>query len=437
MLRFLILSLYNLAFLPALFIMAPAALRKMKSRGGKWSDFRQRLGFFDEETCGRLASMQSRGRVWWMHAVSVGEVGVAAKLVREIARREGAPGIVLTTTTPTGFAEARKLAAELPGRVLPVYNPLDLWFTVRRCLNRIKPEKLVLVEAEVWPNLVFAARGRGIEISLVNARLSPRSERRYNHVLPLVRPVFSMLSRVFVQEEEDVLRWEKLGVARDRIICTGSIKYDNSGHGEPLELAADLGKLLASIGWSTADPVLLAASTHVGEEAAIAQVFIRLRVSIPHLRLIIVPRHAERAPFIQRELEDAGLGVARRSAPEVMNPDVLLVDATGELRAWQHHAWAVVVGKSFLGRGGQNPVEALAAGKPVFFGPHMENFGTLVRQLIAARGAVQVADFTELERVLADVLHDPAEATRLAAAGFDAVRAHEGATARTAAALLG
>ncbi|MCE9518620.1 MAG: 3-deoxy-D-manno-octulosonic acid transferase [Verrucomicrobia bacterium] len=436
MLRFLILLLYNLAYLPVLFFMAPAAVRKMKSRGGKWSDLRQRFGFFDEEVRGHLALMHSSGHVWWMHAVSVGEVGVAAKLIRELARRDGTLGIVLSTTTPTGFAEARKLAAELPGRVLPIYNPLDLWFTVRRCLNRIKPERLVLVEAEVWPNLVYAARSRGIEVALVNARLSPRSECRYGQVLPLVRTVFSMLERVFVQESEDILRWEKLGVAPEQIICTGSIKYDDAGQSERFDQVTEFENILKKMGWSSGDPVLLAASTHAGEEAAIAQVFIHLRSAIFRLRLIIVPRHAERAAGVATQLQEAGLTVARRSMLDVSHPDVLLVDATGELRAWQQLASVVVVGKSFLSKGGQNPAEALTAGKPVFFGPHMENFATLVRQLLAARGAVQVADFMELERSLAEVLQNPAEATRLASSGAAVVRAHEGATARTASALL-
>lgn len=439
--RFLILLLYNLLYPPALLLMAPGALRKMKARGGKLSDLRQRLGFFSDDARREIAALHSRGRVWWMHAVSVGEVGVAAKLIRELVRPDGAPGVVLSTTTPTGLAEARKLAAELPGRVLPIHNPLDLWFTVRRCLNRIKPDRLVLVEAEVWPNLVFAARRHGIRISLVNARLSPRSERRYGRLLPLVRPVFSMLSGVFVQDPEDIARWEKLGVARDHITHFGSIKYDNAGQCEPLEQAAQLGEILAKTGWGRTDPVLLAASTHAGEETGIARVFARLRSSMPSLRLIVVPRHAERAAQIEAELRGAGFNVARRSAlpgrrPASGIPDILLVDATGELRAWQHHATAVVVGKSFLGTGGQNPAEAIAAGKPVFFGPHMENFVPLVRQLIASGGAVQVADFAELERRLAHVLRNPAEAARLAEAGAQVLRAHERATARTASALL-
>lgn len=442
--RFLVLLLYNLLYPPAMLLMAPGALRKMKVRGGTMSSLLQRLGFFDREAGCGIEALRSRGCLWWMHAVSVGEIGVASKLIHELARRDGAPGIVLSTTTPTGFAEARKLEAELPGRVFPVYNPLDLWFTVRRCLDRIRPERLVLVEAEVWPNLVFAARRRGIRTFLVNARLSFRSERRYARLLPLVRPVFSMLSGVFVQDPEDIARWERLGVARDRIHHFASIKYDTAGQREPLEQAGKLGELMAKTGWRRDDPVLLAASTHAGEEAAIAKVFIHLRSSISDLRLIIVPRHAERAGQIEEQLRDAGLAVARRSTlgarvsgSGIPVPDVLLVDATGELRAWQHHATAVVVGKSFLGKGGQNPAEAITAGKPVFFGPHMENFAPLVRQLLASGGAVQVADFAELESRLATVMRDPAGAARLAGAGAEVLRVHEGAAARTASALLG
>lgn len=441
--RFLILLLYNILYPPALLLMAPAALRKMRARGGKWSDLRQRAGFFDPELQRKISGLSAQRRVWWMHAVSVGEIGVAAKLIRELMRHEGAPGIVLSTTTPTGFAEGQKLAAEFPGGVYVIYNPLDIWFTVRRCLNLIRPDRLVLVEAEVWPNLVFAARRRGIDVSLVNARLSPRSERRYKLALPIARPIFAMLSRVFVQDSEDIGRWETLGVDRGRITHIGSIKYDTAGQGEPLDQAARLGRLLGELGWRGGDPVLLAASTHAGEEAAIAQVFTNLRTSIPRLRLIMVPRHAERAAGIETQLQDLGLSVVRRStlnnphpAPRIPNPDVLLVDATGELRAWQHHATVVVVGKSFLGIGGQNPAEAVTAGRPVVFGPHMENFAPLVRQLLAAGGAVQVADFAELEMRLADLLRDAAWADRLAESGARALRTHEGATARTAAALL-
>ncbi len=452
MARFLILLLYNLLYPPAMLLMAPSALMKLKARGGKVSSLWQRLGFFDADTKQKISALRERGPVWWMHAVSVGEVGVAARLIKEVIFQRNDLGIVLSTTTPTGYALAQNLAAEFPGAVLPIYNPLDGWFIVRRCLRLIAPQRLVLVEAEVWPNLVFAARQRGVGVVLVNARLSPRSERRYGRALSLVRPIFSMLSRVFVQEIEDMTRWEKLGVSSTSITCAGSIKYDTAGGTEPLEQAAMLGALLGNMGWGSDDPVLLAASTHSGEEAAITKVFTHLRSSISdlpsrikQLRLIIVPRHAERAGKVEQELHDMGISVTRRSAlglklqaSSIQLPaDILLVDTTGELRAWQHHATAVIVGKSFLGKGGQNPAEAIMAGKPVLFGPHMENFTPLVRQLLGAGGAVQVRDFVELQSRMLEIFYDVRRAAELAANGLQALRIHEGATSRIASALLG
>lgn len=440
MARFLILLLHNLLYPLAVLLMAPVALKKMKARGGKASSLWQRLGFFDADMKKKITALHECGPVWWMHAVSVGEVGVAARLIKELLAQRRDLGIVLSTTTPTGFALAQNLAAESAGAVFPIYNPLDGWFIVRRCLRLIAPQRLVLVEAEVWPNLVFAARQRGIEVILVNARLSPRSERRYGHALPLVRPIFSMLHRTFVQETEDIARWENLGVSRKAIICSGSIKYDTAGHAEPLEQVARLGALLKNIGWGSDDAVLLAASTHAGEEAAMAEVFIRLRSSITQLRLIVVPRHAERAKNIEEDLRGMKISVTRRSAldlsTETVPVDCLLVDTTGELRAWQHHATVVVVGKSFLGKGGQNPAEAITAGKPVLFGPHMENFTPLVKQLLAARGAVQVQDFAGLQSQLLELFMNPRSAAQLATQGMEALRIHEGATARVASALL-
>lgn len=444
MLRFLVLLLHNLIYPPALLLMAPAALRKMRVRGGKWSGIRQRLGFFDHELAGKIAGLTSRRRVWWMHAVSVGEIGVAAKLIRELQRRDDAPGIVLSTTTPTGFAEAQKLAAEFPDQVYVIYNPLDLWFTVRRCLNLIRPERIVLVEAEVWPNLVFAARSRGIEVTLVNARLSPRSQRRYGYVLPLVRPVFSMLTRVFVQEPDDAARWESLGVSKQSLICVGSIKYDTAGQQQAWAGTDDFGHMLQHIRWSADDPVLLGASTHAGEEMALAVMFREMRVRTPQLRLILVPRHAERCGKIDAELQQAGFTVVRRTLLEDQRarsadglPEILLVDTTGELRAWLRHASLVVIGKSFMGRGGQNPAEAIMARKPVLFGPHMENFTPLVRQLLAANGALQFADFNELQACASRLLQDHAASEALAQSGARALRIHEGATSRTVDVLLG
>lgn len=420
--------------------MLPGAIKKMRARGGRWRDLWQRLGFFSESARAKLDELRrSHAEVIWVHAVSVGEVGIAVKLVHELVRQKPQVGIVITTTTPTGMAQAEKLAAELPGGVIPLYSPLDGWFVVRRCLSAIRPAQIVLVEAEVWPNLVQAASRRGIPVRLVNARLSPRSERRYRQLRALVRPIFTLLTEVMVQEPEDVERWLSLGLDPERVVWTGSIKFDEAGDREPVEQMAEFRQILDREGISLSRPVLLAASTHAGEEEEIARVYLRLRGAHPALFLILVPRHVERAAEIQQRLGAMELKVRRRSLVghgQISAPDCLLVDTTGELKAWQGLATLVVVGKSFLATGGQNPAEAVMLGKPVLFGPHMENFSALVRVLLLRQGAAQVADFAGLQERVDHLLRHPQEAQTMAHAGREALRAHEGATARTASRLL-
>lgn len=433
MVRTLVLLLYNLLYPLILLVMTPAALRKMKARGGRVSDLWTRLGVYDDGQKAAFKALHQRGEVIWMHAVSVGEVGIAGKLIRELLQQRPACGVVLSTTTPTGHAQAAKIAEDLGSAVLPIYNPLDGWFTVRRCLRAIRPQQLVLVEAEVWPNLVFAAKQQGIPVTLVNARLSPRSERRYQKVLGLVQPIFSLLYRVMVQEPEDVSRWQPLGLPADRITCTGSIKFDMAGEKEPLDQVAQFRDLLTGLGCGRHRPVLLAASTHAGEEVELARVFLQLKARVPDLFFILVPRHVERCREIETEVRQLGVPTVRRSAcaSAATGVDALLVDTTGELRAWQHLATIVVVGKSFLAVGGQNPAEAVMAGKAVVFGPHMENFAALVRILLSRQGAVQVADFQELQERLLHLFQHPAEAAGFARSGQEALQAHEGATRRT------
>jgi 3-deoxy-D-manno-octulosonic-acid transferase len=224
-------------------------------------------------------------------------------------------------------------------------------------------------------------------------------------------------------------------------VHTGSIKFDMHGQPEPTEKIARLRMLLEATGWTPNRPALLAASTHDGEEMAIANVFTQLRARHRDLFLIIVPRHAERAAKIENDLRGTGLGIARRSqlesgADALQTVDALLVDTTGELRAWQYLATIVVIGKSFLATGGQNPAEALMAGKPVLFGPHMENFEALVRMLLSRHGALEVKDFTELAQRVSYLLDKPHEAAKLSKSGLGALQAHEGSTQRSAGILL-
>ena len=432
--RSLSLALYN-AFLPlGLVCMAPGALIKMRRRGGDWRDFGQRFGRWNEERTQALAALPKPGLIW-MHAVSVGEVGVARKLIAEMLRQQPARGIVLTTTTPTGHRLALDIEQSYPQRVVALYSPLDLSFVARHVLERLQPARIVLVEAEVWPNILDQATRRGIPVTLVNARLSHRSEKRYKQFKGVIAPVFGMLSRVCVQEPEDVLRWQGLGVDASCITLTGSIKYDPQGSAvDPVQVQA-FEEILHRTGLA-GRPLLLAASTHAGEEVALAKVFQSLQSTHPELGFLVAPRHYERGAEVMTELQDLGLKPVQRSQPQTFAAtDVLVIDSTGELKAWQELASIVVIGKSFLAEGGQNPAEAVMAGKPVLFGPHMENFEPLVKLLLEAGGALQVPDLAALTEAVHLLLADSSRGSAQASAGREALMKHQGATQTTAALL--
>lgn len=429
------LLLYNLFWPVVLVFMLPGALVKMRRRGGKWQDLAQRVGRLPPDKLAALTDLPKGARRFWVHAVSVGEVGIATKLITSLLKEARNPGIVLTTTTPTGYALAEEFAAKHSGRVVVLYSPLDLPWVGIRMLSLIEPAQIVLVEAEVWPNLVSAAHRRGIPVSLVNARLSPRSEQRFRRFGALVRPIFRMLDQVLVQESADKQRWTALGVAPERVHHTGSIKFDPQGSGVSLTQIGGLRAVLISAGITPDKAIFLAASTHPGEEALLSGVFLRLRQRFPDLTFLVVPRHVERAAAILAELRGLGLEPQLRSAVSKFS-DCLIIDTTGELRAWQCLATFVVVGKSFLSTGGQNPAEAVMAKKPVLFGPHMENFDALVDLLLSRQGAIQVPDAAALEKSLATLLIDPLACDQLGEAGHAALQVHEGATEKTVARLL-
>lgn len=425
------LALYN-ALLPiGLCCMAPGALIKMRRRGGDWRDFGQRLGRWNEERTRSLAALPKPGLIW-MHAVSVGEIGVARKLIAELLKQQPARSIVLTTTTPTGHRLALEIEQAYPQRVVALYSPLDLPFVALRVLERLQPDRIVLVEAEVWPNILHQATKRGIPVTLVNARLSHRSEKRYRQFKGVIGPVFEMLSQVCVQEPEDVGRWAGLGVDASRITLTGSVKYDPQGSAVDPAQVQSFNEILSRTGLARR-PLLLAASTHAGEELALAKVFQALQSSYPGLGLLVAPRHYERGAEVMAELQGLGLKPVQRSKPQTFAAaDVLVIDSTGELKAWQELASIVVIGKSFLAEGGQNPAEAVMASKPVVFGPHMENFEPLVKLLLGAGGAWQVPNLTALTEALHSLLADPTRGHAQASAGREALMKHQGATQKTA-----
>ena len=428
------LRLYRLLFPVVLLAMLPSVLLRMIRRGGFREKFAQRLGRYSAADRARFAS-----REWvWVHSISVGETFVALKLARALHEREPALGILLSATTSTGFAEARKAASDW---LEPIYNPIDARSIVRRALDALRPRQLVLIEGEAWPNLVAECCERTIPVSLANARLSPRSERRFRRFRALTGPIFRLLDRVCVAEPEDVARWQSLGVAAERIRCTGSIKFDDPGGAASRE--SEFRALLTALGVAATAPILVAGSTWAPEEHTLAAMLPELRREFPDLFLILVPRHIERTEAILRDLAPLGLRIARRSTLNTQHstlnfPQILLIDATGELRDWYALATVVYVGKSLPGVaevGGQNPAEPAALGKPVIFGPHMENFGPVVELLLRHRGATQISDASALQTHLAILLRDPTARATLGANARAALQTHHGATARTVEAL--
>ena len=422
--------IYNLFWPIGLLFFLPGYLAKMIRRGGYREKFGQRLGIYDGELRVRLSKREST----WLHAVSVGEVNIALKLAHALRALEPDLCCVLTTTTTTGFALANKNA---PPWIDVLYTPVDYWPIMRHAFSVIRPTRIVLVEAEVWPNLVALAHERRIPTILVNARLSPRSESRFRRFRFFVAPTFRQLDLVCAQELDDVERWVAIGVARDRIRAVGSIKYDPDGRDQ----ASEAQESANQAGFTHADresPVLFGGSTHRGEEEILASIFLRLRQQFPSLRLFIAPRHVERLREIRAQFGALPMRMTlasevARQLPDESDADCIVLDTTGDLHRWYAIATIVFMGKSLTAHGGQNPVEPIIAGKPVVFGPHMENFATLAKALVLKKGAIQVSDMDSLELTIAELLRDSEARKRLVQRAREVLSEHQGATARAAA----
>jgi len=416
--------LYNLIWPIGLILFLPGYIVKMLRRGGYRKNFWQRLGFYSAGQNERLRGV----RPIWFHAVSVGEVRIALKLMHELRLRQPGLRCVLTTTTTTGYALARRL---VPLWIDLLYAPLDFWPVMHRAFSLINPKGVVLIEAEVWPNLVTKASRRRIPLILANARLSPKSELRFRRFKRIVTPIFQKLDLICVSTDEEAQRWRNLGVAKSRIRVLGSIKYDTE---EQSITAPEPRAFLNKLGIESSRPVLLGGSTHRGEERILADAFCCLRQQFPSLFLVVAPRHVERAPEVEQRLSRRGLRLLRRSAPLKSPPiDALILDTTGELRHWYSIATVVFMGKSLTARGGQNPVEPIIAGKPVIFGPHMENFARLAEELVESGGAARVENVEGLIEETRRLLNDSAVRMEMVGAALRVIQPHRGATARTAA----
>jgi len=423
------LALYRL-FAPCLAaFLLPSLILRLRRRGNWRFNFGQRFGWFHWDDLVRL-----RQHRWtWIHSISVGETLIALKLARALKSEHPEIRIALSVTTSTGYALASEAAADW---LFVLYNPVDAIGPVTRVLRNLSPERLILIEGEVWPNLVAECYQRRIPVMLANARLSPRSAARFAKARNWVAPFFRLLDWIAVPDSEDIVRWTAIGVDADRLRLTGSIKFDQ-GTVSSTKAEAFL-RLIVPLGMTEQTPLLVAGSTHDGEEVLLVQALAIWRKRFPEMRLILVPRHVERVPALLPELEACGVRVIRRSQlPSDAPADVLLVDTTGELRDWYAIGTVAFVGKSLTAEGGQNPVEPALAGKPVVFGPHMENFAVVVEHLLASDAALQVQDLEGMIEAVARLLGDADQRERLGQNAIRALARHQGATARTAALVLG
>jgi len=372
----------------------------------------------------------------WLHGVSVGEVQLLSALAAEIGRQAEAAGrtvdCVLSSSTTTGL----EVAAKRVGAARSFPCPLDFTWAVDRALDRVRPDLLVLGELELWPNLLARVRRRGIPIVIANARMSERSAAGYARIRPLVRRMLGRVGLVVARSQADADRFAACGAPQ--VVVTGSMKFDGvRGDRDTPEIE----RLRRLAGFAADDIVFLAGSTQAPEERLAAEAFVALRAAHPALRLVIVPRHVERAAEIAATLDGLGLRWQARSRIEQAVADpaarVLLVDATGELAWWWGTATVAFVGGSLDGRrGGQNMLEPAAYGAAVCFGPHTRNFQDEVARLLAAQAAVVVADGRELQTFVARCLQQPEWAAALGRRAATFVAAQRGATATTARLIL-
>ena len=426
--------LLNCIYLAALLLLLPwVAWRRLS--GGRpvaapWTRFTGGIA--------PLPAAAGRHRIW-LHGVSVGEVQLLAVLAAELRRQAAAAGLaidcVASSSTTTGLDVAAKRFG--PDHVFPC--PLDFTWAVDRVLDRVRPDLLVLGELELWPNLLARTHARGIPIVVANARMSPRSASGYGRIRPLVRRMLGHVAAVIARGPEDAARFASfLPPGGAAVLVAGSMKFDGVQGDRD---AADVQRLRTAAGITAADIVFLAGSTQAPEEQFAVDAFRAAASRHPRLRLVIVPRHVERAGEIAAILDRTGVPWQLRSrlGPAGAAPDVrvLLVDTTGELGWWWGTARIAFVGGSLDGkRGGQNMLEPAAYGAAVSFGPHTRNFRDEVARLLAADAAVVVPDGPALSAFVEHCLDDEAYATALGRRAADLVASQRGATATTAAAIL-
>jgi 3-deoxy-D-manno-octulosonic-acid transferase len=365
----------------------------------------------------------------WVHAVSVGEVLSARPLISELHARFPKLRVFLSTTTLTGQQLARRSVSDVDA---VFYFPFDWTFTARRTLNVVKPRLFVMVETEIWPNLLRECRRRHIKTAMVNGRISYRSYPRYRMIRPFIKRVLADIDRFCVQGDETARRLIELGADPARVTVTGSLKFDSIDVSPTPGRGRD--RVLRFFRISPNRPVIIAGSTLKGEEEPVIRAFNRVRTTGTHALLIIAARHPERFDEVERICRHEGLSTVRRSElPIDSEPraDAVVLDTIGELAQIYQVATVVFIGGSLVPAGGHNILEPARYGKPIVFGPHMQNFGEIAETFVANGAAIQVRSEGEFEDTIVSLIGDPVRRARVGAAARALVESNRGAGDRT------
>jgi 3-deoxy-D-manno-octulosonic-acid transferase len=412
--------LYSVAIVIVVALLFPFLALYSKTRSGT----ARRFGFYAKGAFAKLGRPR-----FWLHGASAGDLLSLSPMVRELKARFPGCGVVMSTLTNSGYLMGKERIKDVDAIT---FAPWDLPGATRRAVEAIDPDLLVLEYTEIWPNLICAAHSHGARIALTNGRFSPAKLRSYRLLFSVFGNPLEKIDLFLMREDDEAERALRLGAPLERVWVTGNTKFDALA-AAPRGVGADGEALIQGFGFPPGAPIFLCGSTHEGEEPVLVDVFKRLLAAHPALRLVIAPRYLERVARVRSIAEGAGLIVRLRTEKESTDPAraprVAILDTIGELSMAYRLATLVFVGGSFTKRGGQNILEPAAQGRPVLFGPHMENFHDSV-QVLVGRGGIQVKDAEHLCRVALDLLARPAKLQELGELAQTAVTQIRGASAR-------
>lgn len=416
----------RLAYSALLYLLSPFFVLRLLIRGRKAPAYLNRWG----ERFGWYGKGQPQGVIWF-HTVSVGEAEAAFPLIDMIVSRFPETPVLVTTTTPTGSARVK---AFLGHRVHHVYLPYDMPGAMRRFYRCFKPTIAIILETEIWPNMLHQAKLRHVPSIIVNARLSEKSAKGYAYLGRFMRQTLANITHVCAQTDESLKRFVRLGLDKDKISVPGNIKFDIDMPAHLLEQAEVIRR-----DWFQQRPSWIAASTHEGEDEKILDAFSTIKKQHADTLLVLVPRHPERFNAVAKLCEKKGYTVTRRSEQKSsrVTTDVFLLDTLGELKLYYATVDVAFIGGSFVPTGGHNMLEAAAQSVPVLFGPFVHNFTEISNRLLVKQAARQVADADELATWVIELLEHAEKRDQMGMAGHSFVEQNKGAVDSVAKRIIG